>query len=764
MARNTRFPGASEPLHIFQDDMFDAAGPMTSHAPMPSSAKSARAPLGSASSNSNVVLNPPHASSQFNFSPHKPKASSRSPLRTSNANKLKGVSMAPPRGQAPGTDSLQKRPFLSQFKTGSHKSTMDGSLDFGKENIHPHAGTAPSTADVTADTYYQNSNGKRCLMDAAPITESTSKRPKTAESVLPPPESFPPITDDGSKPPHSYATLIAMSILRSPNRRLTLSQIYKWIHSTYSFYGPADSGWQNSIRHNLSLNKAFVKTERPKDDPGKGNYWTIQPGTEMTFLKEKPTRKSAPTAENLPVMSTRLEPSGPTSTHASSHAQEPTLPPQVPVSYVPLPPLPTSQATMSMPAEPSSDATIPLSDNAPAEEQGDQAAQADFLLDASFYMSMQGAIHSSPPVPRRRGSHSGTPPSILKNRGSSAVRPPRRKAIPTDDSGYISSLESSAMRPNQSNPKANLLTSEADRPRIKRGRAEEEIIRMRVASSPFSPTKGRSRPGYTPASSSPLRQAHDNPVLHPGTPNLMMRPPVQPPITGSPYTSLRLHRNKVRNLLKTPIRDMPEERRWSPAFQLPDSDFVYDSALFPFSRFDPDIFEDLPELDDATFANISAATESGSPIKRSAQRPSAHRPQMARTASTSALGDNNNLSSRKPAAMIDLLKVPGVMPATETPSKAFEGLSSPSKMMSPAGHGSPSKVTGSLEIPVDGDWASLVFDPNEFLSRGNVGSSPMEEFSGLDMLQGFQRIGSGSQPPKPRGNKPQFGRSLTTQF
>lgn len=123
------------------------------------------------------------------------------------------------------------------------------------------------------------------------VPKDSVSEPKTASS-----EAFgdelPLIEDDGSKPPYSYAMLIGMSILRSPHQRLTLSQIYDWIRTTFSWYKNSKPGWQNSIRHNLSLNKAFVKQERPKTDPGKGNYWIVAPGCEQQFMRPRLQKRS----------------------------------------------------------------------------------------------------------------------------------------------------------------------------------------------------------------------------------------------------------------------------------------------------------------------------------------------------------------------------------------------------------------------------------------------------------------------------------------
>ncbi|KAI9273711.1 hypothetical protein BY458DRAFT_434784 [Sporodiniella umbellata] len=99
------------------------------------------------------------------------------------------------------------------------------------------------------------------------------------------------------KPPYSYATLIKYAIERSPGNKLTLSQIYQWVIDHYPYYGTAGSGWKNSIRHNLSLNKCFVRVPRPVNEPGKGSYWTVDQFAQPNDFKTKVSRTKRPSSE-----------------------------------------------------------------------------------------------------------------------------------------------------------------------------------------------------------------------------------------------------------------------------------------------------------------------------------------------------------------------------------------------------------------------------------------------------------------------------------
>lgn len=94
------------------------------------------------------------------------------------------------------------------------------------------------------------------------------------------------------RPPFTYAALIRQAILESPEKQLTLNEIYNWFTRTFVYFRRNAATWKNAVRHNLSLHKCFIRVENVK-----GAVWTVD---EMEFQKRRPQKiTGSPLVKNI---------------------------------------------------------------------------------------------------------------------------------------------------------------------------------------------------------------------------------------------------------------------------------------------------------------------------------------------------------------------------------------------------------------------------------------------------------------------------------
>ncbi|KAJ3617062.1 hypothetical protein Zmor_008883 [Zophobas morio] len=146
--------------------------------------------------------------------------------------------------------------------------TVRKSIGLNDISLSPNAGIIESASKGSNEVYPQgsyNNLGQKEDEICSPLALSHKQR----------------------RPPHSYASLIAKSIVSSPYKFQTLSGIYEWISNNFPYYrNCGSSSWKNCIRHNLSLNKCFLKSKKLSPGNKVTVYWSINPDSLYHFTKE----------------------------------------------------------------------------------------------------------------------------------------------------------------------------------------------------------------------------------------------------------------------------------------------------------------------------------------------------------------------------------------------------------------------------------------------------------------------------------------------
>ncbi|KAH7012556.1 uncharacterized protein B0I36DRAFT_355952 [Microdochium trichocladiopsis] len=83
---------------------------------------------------------------------------------------------------------------------------------------------------------------------------------------------------DGTKsPPIPYVTHIQFAFFKNGNNPMPLKSLYQWLTLHTDVHDLNKSSWQNSVRHNLSLNSAFWNVKDEK-------VWYVDPNTTVALL------------------------------------------------------------------------------------------------------------------------------------------------------------------------------------------------------------------------------------------------------------------------------------------------------------------------------------------------------------------------------------------------------------------------------------------------------------------------------------------------
>lgn len=93
-------------------------------------------------------------------------------------------------------------------------------------------------------TAFHHNHGQPTPSPSGSLDKSSTTTANTKRQRTPSTKDIHVEKNTEGKPPYSYATLIKYAIENSPNKKLTLSEIYQWVIEHYPYYSTAGTGWK----------------------------------------------------------------------------------------------------------------------------------------------------------------------------------------------------------------------------------------------------------------------------------------------------------------------------------------------------------------------------------------------------------------------------------------------------------------------------------------------------------------------------------------
>uniref|UniRef100_A0A2K6RGT5 Fork-head domain-containing protein n=1 Tax=Rhinopithecus roxellana TaxID=61622 RepID=A0A2K6RGT5_RHIRO len=200
-----------------------------------------------------------------------------------------------PPSKKPESSGISVSSGLSQCYQGSGFSKAlqeEDDLDFSLPDIRLEEGAMEDEELTNLNWLHESKNllksfGESVLRSVSPVQDLDDDTSPVPRPLL---HALRCQAEPQLQTPYSFSCLIFMAMEDSPTERLPVKDIYNWILEHFLYFANAPTGWKNSVRHNLSLNKCFKKVDKERSQSiGKGSFTKSNSGFEKDTLSPTPT-------------------------------------------------------------------------------------------------------------------------------------------------------------------------------------------------------------------------------------------------------------------------------------------------------------------------------------------------------------------------------------------------------------------------------------------------------------------------------------------